>query len=296
MPTRVTEEDPSALIQELLDEIESVRIGESWDLPLEFVLGLLGLSREEFFRYIYSRRDRGGWTDQLADGFGPHNTRELVEFLMNEGVAQAPREFHRAGYYFNEDHLLHWLEFFHSVSLARMQSREIDEELLETAVSGCRYFSDAVDFYVHASFDPEEFIAFAAERFLEHYGVEAHHASRSILGAYAREQIRQRNIIWEDLSKTALRDMLRRRAVDLGLIDEQDAEEERLRYVLMPDELKEALQVLELPADRVPEPEQLKKHYRELLKKYHPDVNPQGQEKTRAIIAAYNTAATQLAA
>jgi len=50
---------------------------------------------------------------------------------------------------------------------------------------------------------------------------------------------------------------------------------------------KEYLKILELDLDSDLTQEQLKKQYKALTKKYHPDVNPKTEEKFKDIIEAY---------
>ena len=294
MTTRT--ENQSALIQELRDEIESCVVGDQWEIPLDFVLNLLETSREDFYRYVYAQREIGNWTEHMPEAFGPGNTEDLVAFLEHQGLDQAGASFHEAGFYFTEDHLLAWLEFFHSVTLSRMQSHTVDAELLETAMAGCRFFSDAVEFYGHCKFDTNECIGFAVELFLKQRNIERHHLSRAALHDFLRRQIHQRNLIWEDLYRSMF-NQLRENAIRQGFAAAEDIGETfgpGGDAILADPQLTGALRVLEMPANRLPDRESLKKSYRTLLKRFHPDVNPQGQEKTRELIAAYSLIVSHL--
>ncbi len=294
MTTRT--ENQSVLIQELLDEIESCLVGERWDVPLDFVLQLVELSREEFYRYVYAERDPGNWTEHMPESFTAENTQDLIFFLEHAGLNRAGELFHAAGYYFTEDHLLNWFEFFHSVTLSRMQSHSIDAELLETAMAGCQRFADAVEFYGHCKFDEDEMIAFAARLFLEQRGIDQHRVSSGILTEFLKRQIHQRNLIWEHLYRSIF-GLLRDNALRLNLAGAEEIDEfenAQGEISLLDPELTGALKTLEMPADRLPEREPLKKSYRALLKRFHPDLNPQGQEKTRDLIAAYSLVVSHL--
>lgn len=294
MTTRM--ENQSALIQELLDEIESCLVADQWELPLDFILTLLETSREEFYRYVYAQREIGNWTEHMPEFFNAENTDDLIAFLEHEGLDQAGSTFYTAGFHFTEDHLLNWLEFFHSVTLSRMQSHPIDAELLETAMAGCQRFADAVEFYGHCKFDEQESIQFAVRLFLEKRGIRDHHLSQTILYNFLKQQIHQRNLIWEDLYRSIF-DLLRDNAIHLGLAVAEDIDEfaeDRGTIALLDPLLAGALKTLEMPVDRLPDREPLKKSYRALLKRFHPDVNPQGQEKTRELIAAYSLVVSHL--
>ncbi len=55
------------------------------------------------------------------------------------------------------------------------------------------------------------------------------------------------------------------------------------------DLLATHLSELEWPRDQIPSPQGLKDQFRKLIKQYHPDVNPNGAEKLKKIIQAYET-------
>ena len=131
--------------------------------------------------------------------------------------------------------------------------------------------------------------------YLEKTGVADHHLSRTVLREFLNEQILQRNIIWEDLYRS-LYSQLRDCALRLGLATTEDIGETAYaeRGVILDPELAAALRVLEMPTNRIPDRDALKKNYRELLKQFHPDVNPEGQARTRDLIAAYSLVVSQL--
>ncbi|MEQ9366055.1 MAG: hypothetical protein RIF32_17560 [Leptospirales bacterium] len=296
MATRT--ENQSVLIQELLDEIESCLVAERWEVPLDFVLDLVEVSREEFYRYVYARREPGNWTEHMPESFDADNTEDLIAFLEHTGLTEAEEAFYAAGFYFTEDHLLGWLEFFQSVTLSRMQSHPIDGELLETAMAGCQRFADAVEFYGHCKFDEQESIRFAVRLFIENQGIANHHFSQTTLYNFLKGQFHQRNLIWEDLYRSMF-GLLRDNALRLGLAAPEEIDEfaETLVDIALLDPgLASALKALEMSTDRLPDREALKKSYRALLKRFHPDVNPQGQEKTRDLIAAYSLVISHLGA
>ncbi|MBX7056428.1 MAG: hypothetical protein K1X75_00070 [Leptospirales bacterium] len=270
-------------LQELLEEMESVRAGESWQLELDYALELLGTDRQRYYRFLYSRRHTPGWSEELVDFFGPENVADLVDFAAALGLPGAAAAFQSAGFHFEEERLLEWIEFFQSVSMSRMQSDEIDRDLLETAVAGCQRFSDAAEFYCLSRFDLDEYVRFASGLYLKQLHVQDHHLSRALLHGYLGEQFKRRTMRWEDVC-LGLYDRLRQRA-EFWEIPIVDADERRL--LLLPPELSAALREMEYSGSELPDREDLKQRYRTLLKKYHPDVNAMGKDRCQAIIAAY---------
>ena len=272
-----------AILQELLEEIESLRVGAEWEIDQAFVLDLLNLSREEHARQLY--REGAIVSDQLDVPFNQENAAGLVELLERNGVKGAEDGFARAGLFLSEGRLLHWLEFFQSVTLSQLHSHGVDRELLETAISGCRRFEDAAAFYCHCRFDRQAMVDFAMRLFLERNRISDHHLSRSFLLNFLNHQFRPGWLSWDGLFAT-IEGLLRERAVTWKLADPAPADH---GSEAIPPAVREALQVFELPPNRLPSSGELKSRYRRLLKQYHPDINPEGAARTRSVIAAYST-------
>lgn len=268
--------DP-ALVSELLDEIESVTLGPSWSLATEHVLNVVGARVEEYARFLYGRREG----DVPEDTFNENNVELLVEFLASRGFSSAALEFECAGVFLSSKVLLDWLEFFQSVTISRLLSRDVDREMLDTAVAGCREFADAAEFYCRALFDPAELKTLAVTGFLVRRHLPDHALSRGILLRFLEEQFRLRVLRWEDLEQ-ALYDALYDRACTWGF-----AVGARRGLADLPQAVLAALRELEFTGQRMPAPEQLRKRYRNLLRKHHPDLNAQGLERTRNLIEAY---------
>ena len=268
-----------SVMTELVEELESLTEGENWELSLDTLLGILGISREDYYRVQYARRKRFGMN---VDGFGPENVDRLIEVLGDFGYNDSGEILERAGYWFNPDRLEEWQEFFLSVTAARLSGHNIDRDELENALSACRNPSDGIEFYCETRFELEELIAFAANLFLKKHGIEAHTLSRGKLegflcGLYAKRILKKEDI-FESLHETLIE-----RALDWKFLKEAEVR----KKVRLPEDIARCLRMLELPVDEEPETETIKKQYRTLLKKYHPDVNPAGLERTRDINSAY---------
>ena len=265
-------------LSELIQEIESVTEGAHWRLATGQVFAILDARIEDYVRFLYERRE-GEVPDET---FHEGNAGQLVDFLSAQGYPQAPVHFQKAGLFFLPAFLLDWLEFFQSVTISRLLSRDVDRDLLETAVAGCREFADAAEFYCRALFEPEELKGFAVRAYLERHGVPDTDLSRGQLLSFLEAQFRLRVLRWEDLEE-AVYDALYERARRWGLIS--GARQTRLDS-LSPRVL-DALRELEFRGPSLPEPAQLRKRYRLLLRRHHPDVNANGLERTRTLIEAY---------
>jgi len=266
-------------IVEIIEEIESMTEGDKWTLSLDSVLAILGVSREELYRSQYAKRKRHGMN---LDGFGPDNVGRLLEMLAEYGYRDAPEHFQRAGVYFSPDLLQEWQEFFLSVTSARLMGHMVDRDELENALSACRNPIDGLDFYCETRFRLEDLVRFASSLFLRKHGIEHHSLSAHTLDNFVLHMYGRRILKREDLFAT-LRELLIEKGLEWGFLRASDV---RKTNPLPPD-LAMALGSLEMPTDEIPGSDRLKRQYRTLLKRYHPDVNPSGLEKTREINTAY---------
>ena len=271
------------MLHELIEEIDSLVEDRHWKMPVEYVLNMLSMSQEEYYRHVYTQSSPFSSAHANED-YGPHNVEELVQLLAAKGFPHAEECFCKAGYYFSQSQLLHWTEFFLSVSMSRLLSHTVDREALDTALVGCRNPRDAFEFYFHSFFDPDEMISFACDIYLRNNRIEDHSYSRGSLTDYIKEQISQSILRWEEIG-TGLFQKLHEKAIEWKLMEEGG--EIPPQDKSLPMEIVRALESLEFYNTPVPPVATLKTQYRRLLKKYHPDLNPSGLEKTRELNHSY---------
>lgn len=269
-------------ITEVLDEIRSVTIEASWEIDRDRLLGFLPISLEDYYRFAYSTRNSSSPV-HIRDRYGPDAISEIIEILEFAGLTGAGEAFYRAGYYFPEQKLIQWNEFFLSVSMSKMQSHFIDPEFLRLSLSACRNPDDGLDFYAQDQMSMDRLMEFAIPLFLEAETIEDHHLSRSILRTFIEQQIKRRLLIPEDLYAAFFR-RLRAFAKKEGFLAEETFES----GAPISGKQWEALCILGFNEKRLPERKALKKRYRELMKKNHPDINPEGSDRTRQINQAYS--------
>jgi len=265
-------------LDELIEEIESVVIDESWSLPVSDVLELFSIKTETFFRHAYQQK-RG-----IDETFGSHNTDDLIEFLLHCGIEEAPARFRESGYYFTADDCVAFQELFVSVFLNTAENHPIDRDLLETSLLGCRDPADGFSFYCDAVFDPDRTLRFCAELYLEKNGIEDHSVSRRILIRFIERQLHQRAIRLESLLEEFVQ-KLNGRAVSWKFLDPPET---RIEIGSLPSEIKGALNHLEFSLQTFPSAETIKSRYRALVKQHHPDLNPAGLAKTKQLTEAYS--------
>ncbi len=267
-------------VRELLDEIRSRTIGSEWRLDLETLLSLLSLSREDYYRSLYTERLARAELFDIRDHYDQECTGELLRLLERTGYQEAESLFFHAGYHFPEEKLLEWHEFFLSVTWSRLQSHEVERDSLENALLGCSSPSDGLEFYARLHFPAEELMEFAIPLFCRREGVEEHTVSFTFLADFIRRELKC-NLLGEEELYHPLAELLRRKGREWDLLDEEPP-----AYILSP-RMEEDLAELGFDRKKPPALADCKVRYRELLKRYHPDINPEGGEKTRRLNAAY---------
>ncbi len=290
------------LLDELAEELESHRAGENWHIPLDHALSLVGKSQEEYLRYIYSRRhslDRHSpdWDAALKSRLDRENVELFVDFLQDLGYSKAGARLQRAGFYLNREFLQAWLEFYQSYVLSLLSRHDIDRELLETALAGCHSFESAVDFYCYSSFTWQDFIPKALEIYLQRQKVREQHFSRAVLSRHIDDQL-GKGELFTRLLQSGLKKQLWEKSLLWGLLtteqasgwQSEGASGKKIAKRELSIELSTALRELGMPAEYLPERSQLQIHYRDMLKRYHPDLNNNNNdgERIQRIIEAYS--------
>lgn len=271
------------LLEELLEEIRSITVGSEWRLSLESVLSHLSIPLEQYYSYIYAGRSALPPRRNL-DHFEVDSVSDLISLLEDHGITRARETFHAAGYFFSGEDLDDFLEFFLSVTMSRLQSHTVDEDLLDLALAGCMNPEDGFDFYRHSRFPVEELLDFAVRLYLNEREIECHHLSEATLKNHVQDLFHKKILRMEDLS-TSLNESLRKFAVSRGMM--KAGRFPVIDPKCITPELAQALAEMGFQKGRIPHEDELKTKYRSLVKQYHPDLNPEGEEKTRRLTTAY---------
>lgn len=263
-------------IQELIDEILSALEGKNYVIATEDVLRILSVRREDFYKYRYKYKNR------MIDCFDAATTDELIHFLEYLGYKDASEKFARAGLFLDDRARENWLELFHSVSLTRLQNHIIQDDDLILALSGCMNYRDGFAFYASLVADFDSMLTFAIQIYLDKYTIQDTYLIRSLLNELAYLRYKKdgsdHNSIYETLYAR-----LKIRAVELQLISPEATPD-----IALPDHVKSALREIGISTlTSIPARSEVKKKYRSMMKSHHPDVNKNGQEKSRLLNDAY---------
>jgi hypothetical protein len=266
------------------------RGGGTWSVGREQVLELLATDITD----AYPRIARAGTLAEFSR-FTSLNPGNLVSFLELLGHKDAGERMMRAGL---------WLPDDLQIELQRvLVERAGDLRLLHNVdypgflgiFDDSRSLGEAIARYLEMHFPVPELIAWSAERILENRG-DIHPRSRRLVEELAGELIRRGIVPYLDLFSELLSD-LAGFLVTLGKIPDPEAERNQSdgrsrRNDGDPASLDRkdrswALKIFSFSPGIDPEPHEIRRRYKQLMKTWHPDINPQGLETAKNINRAY---------
>ncbi len=223
-----------------------------------------------------------------VDRYGPENVGELlalIEYLCERDYGP---EFREAGLFLSYDDRLDLTERFVRVVRRAVVLHLPEPETFRAMLREFRRYDRARFVYLSTFFDPALLVRTCSDEYLE---VRDAPALRVTVEAYLRRLLQRHIVDLEDLAP-ALLEILRTVARHEGMLPgsgphgdaDRKAGGERRRPPA--DSRTQALQVLGLHACE-PTHARIRERYRSLMRRYHPDVNPDGLERAKLITNAY---------
>lgn len=272
------------ILDDVIFEIQNQSFECKWFIASEKLAELLTLSKEEFFRKLYSfktsKPDR-----ETRHGFSEIDGDYLVEFLQYVlDIGGIQDRFANAGIYFDERSLYELRENFKAIVRESLNRHDLDKETLLLLATASQEYDSAVDSYIGEKFDIDFFVNRSIFEFMSFRRIYAEGGADIFLREYLQALIPTKILNIRDITQE-FRD---RSFYELfGTYREQPGAKKKKRRSRNSDsELLDLIEYFELEEGF--NREDLKKRFKILLKKYHPDVNKKGLEKTQEIIEKYN--------
>jgi hypothetical protein len=269
----------------------------NWRVSSDEVISLAGLDPAEFWRSVHALRDRIGFSDAV-DGFTQDTVGDLVTIMERILGPAAEEVLSRAGAFMPHPFRLDLMGELFSRAEDFVASHEISDDELASMIRFAGSIGRALPIYLEEHADPGRLIKESAEAFAESRGIPE--AGRFTAARFLRELF-SRHIIDTRALFAGLERRLREAAHRLGFADRQEQDGETSgtgrtdgpggRSGARSDRLTWARRVLGLPSAPVPF-DMLRRRYRELIMRFHPDVNPSGLERCKDITAAYSALAS----
>ena len=264
--------------------------GAPWHLTADELVSLLGIEPAELYRRVYaaSLKERPLLELGAATGsFGPESSGELVALLELFYGVEAERRLDEAGVHLSHERRVELQETFLSVGARVFGSHHLDAETFSSMLRAFGGYERARDAYLAEVAGEESLIQEAAELFCARRRFASPELARSTAAWTLRLFFRRKVLSLEEAASPLIH-KLRAQAAREGYVREQGPGTARPDAV--PDDTaaarERALGVMELAGRRLT-PELLRVQYRKLMKRFHPDLNPDGLERSKEINSAY---------
>lgn len=287
-----------AALADLIDEIErQERAGRSWRLTPTHLQRILGLSPERYYQEIYGAQVAGHALIDLSlalEPFSQASAPSLVAVLEHLCGAGAEGALERAGVFFSHEQQAEIMAEFLSAAAGAVREHRFQDEQFAAMLRTFGRFPEARRVYLDHFFDLDHLQERAARRFCAGRTFTlpdlALANAREVLRLFFAKHVLRRRSIFGPLHEAFLR-----AAVNAGFAaEERTSSRQRARRQAPERPERSAAARARRAMGLGPEPlttRGLRARYKELMKRYHPDVNPHGLARCQEITAAYSTLA-----
>ena len=262
----------------------------NWKISRDRVLDLLGMKIQDAYPLMAASRDP--LVDFSTSEYGRENTGVLISLMECLGFKNAPEDFWRAGLWIPYEVQVELQESLIRKISSAIGTHEIDYDTFLAMFDVFPRFLRAANCYLEEFFSEEALIDEAVKALLnEHPETEFEFAEVS-LKLLAAELLR-REIISYRVFFTGLFSELKSRLIVEGRIEsEYYGSEYDGRGAGAPEpglhkDLREAGRIFGYTSNQAVEKRELRQRYKNLMKRYHPDINPGGLETAKKINRAY---------
>lgn len=267
-----------------------------WSVATDELISAGGVPLQDFYGTMYRLDRRVGFSEGLR-GFSEETAGELVTLLEAFYGDRTEAAFTDAGLFLPHEHRLELMELLLSEAGAACSRHTLELETFWEMVRVFGSFRKAVDTYLEEYLKPDAVIEAAADAFCAARGEESQRRCLALehLALLFRRHIVSRESLFAPIEAEFTRSAFARgyftarektfrydgdggRADGRNRTGRQDGSPDR--------ELSGALRLFSLPESDLSR-ELLKKRYRDLVRRYHPDLNPEGLEMTKRLNTAY---------
>jgi hypothetical protein len=276
-------ENASHLLSDIISEIQEETENFSWFVSSERIIEILEMRKEDYYRTLYGLRN-SEFNPASLRGFSEEEGKYLClllkKLLGHDGVEL---EFVKAGIFLDERSLEDAVSTFKNVLVSSLEKHKLDKELLLLLSSATKSFDDAFDSYFEDKFDMDILVERTVNVFINLHSIDPFYGSDYYLKKYLKEKILTKKINIGEFTQEY------KERYHYELFGRTRKSKSRVR---ISHEMHVLLEFFGL--DHRVDRKALKAKYTELLKKYHPDINKSGLEKTKKIIHNYKKLSAML--
>ncbi|TGL14071.1 J domain-containing protein [Leptospira meyeri] len=282
MVQRVEAKKSKQILHDVIFELQNVSESMQWFLSYDRLSELLEIRKEECLRKVYQFKAAKPQMT-LSGGFHEVDGDLLIDFLAwSLELDEVAEEFLKGGIFFSERPLYELRESYKSLIQKTIANHKLDRELLLLLTAATVDYDDAVDSYLMDKFEIDFFVRRSIHQFLEKFEIHPEFGAEEFLYEYLKSLIPTKILNFRDIT----REFRDRTYYELyGRFRETKKKKKKIVKTVS-DEVKDLLAFFDLePGAGMPD---VKRKFKELLKKYHPDINKKGEEMTKRIILKYN--------
>lgn len=282
MVQRVEAKKSKQILHDVIFELQNISESMLWFLSYDRLSELLEIRKEECLRKVYQFKAAKPQMT-LSGGFHEVDGDLLIDFLAwSLELDEVAEEFLRGGIFFSERPLYELRESYKTLVQKTIANHKLDRELLLLLTAATVDYDDAVDSYLMDKFEIDFFVRRSIHQFLEKFEIHPEYGAEEFLYEYLKSLIPTKILNFRDIT----REFRDRTYYELyGRFRETKKKKKKIVKTVS-DEVKDLLAFFDLePGAGITD---VKKKFKELLKKYHPDINKKGEEMTKRIILKYN--------
>ncbi|MCW7488624.1 J domain-containing protein [Leptospira meyeri] len=282
MVQRVEAKKSKQILHDVIFELQNVSESMQWFLSYDRLSELLEIRKEECLRKVYQFKAAKPQMT-LSGGFHEVDGDLLIDFLAwSLELDEVAEEFLKGGIFFSERPLYELRESYKSLIQKTIANHKLDRELLLLLTAATVDYDDAVDSYLMDKFEIDFFVRRSIHQFLEKFEIHPEFGAEEFLYEYLKSLIPTKILNFRDIT----REFRDRTYYELyGRFRETKKKKKKIVKTVS-DEVKDLLAFFDLePGAGMTD---VKRKFKELLKKYHPDINKKGEEMTKRIILKYN--------
>jgi hypothetical protein len=270
----------SFVVDKLANLLQLQAIDGEWNLPTEKLIEILSLRKEDYFRKTYNLK-----TDFPRPSSFQFISNEDIPFLNDFFIFyykyyDLEFDLFKAGVFVPNSKLIEFKNNFKLYLTDILLGQKLDKDLLLLLASSTKNYDDAVESYISSKIDLDYQFYDYSHKFMKKYKVPTEYGSEVFLKNYLTKNFSFQSEEWKEV----VMEFSERSYYEL-FHKFREKKKKKKKPIIHP-QMKELVEFFELEIPFTMD--ELKKSYTRLLKKYHPDINKDGLEKTKVIIEKFN--------
>lgn len=250
---------------------------ENWKIEIDEILKILEMKIQDYYQKMY-KFDNSQFVTSF-DTIKVENFGHFLHFLDQCYYKKTIFLFHQQGIYLNMDDHIQLTEFFMDSINRLILKHQIDYETFQMMFKHLKTFNRAWECYQNEFFSLEDIKNTITS---EYYDQNPKSKIKPYCLLPFLNQLISRKII---NPRFFLEEINEKLFLYLNPQQEKNQQQKNYQQDQAQNHQQSALTILEL--NKMPDLMQLKSQYKGLMKKYHPDINPNGLEKSKKINQAY---------